>query len=214
METAQGIRKSEPVGYAPLYAIVLAAGAGTRFGGAKLLSLFDGRVLVEAAIRAACAAPVEGVIVVTQPGMEHMPWVRGPKLAAIACADWTEGMAASLRTGIGALSDDVAGAFIFLGDMPRIPVEVLGPLAEAVRAGAPAALPTFEVQDGHPVLFARALFPDLLKLTGDRGGRSVIAALGERAVRIEAPSNGVLLDVDSPDDLERLRQGGLPPIAN
>ena len=213
METAQTIRKPQPGGYGPLYAIVLAAGAGTRFGGAKLLAPFGDGVLVEAAIRMARAAPVEGVIVVTQPGMEHLPWTRGPGVRAVACAEWAVGMAASLRTGIETLPGDAAGAFVFLGDMPRIPVEVLEPLARALRDGAPAAAPTFDGRDGHPVLFARTLFAELLTLTGDRGARRVIAALGERAVRIAAPHDGVLLDVDSPGDLERLRLGERPPIA-
>jgi molybdenum cofactor cytidylyltransferase len=85
--------------------------------------------------------------------------------------------------------------------MPRIPHAVLQPLAEAVRAGAPAAVATFEGQAGHPALFSAALFPDLLNLTGDWGGRRILDDLGARLARIEAPDDGVLFDVDRPGDL-------------
>lgn len=194
------------------YAIVLAAGAGSRFGGGKLLAPYAGGVLVEAAIRAALAAPVERVMVVVQPDAVTASWAKGERVTAVPCADWAEGMAASLRAGIVALPADAEGAFVFLGDMPRIPSDIPPKLVEAVRSGAPAALPTCEGRDGHPVLFAARLFPDLLTRKGDQGARRIVAALGDQVARTSTPDPGVLIDIDRPEDLDRLQAASPAPI--
>jgi molybdenum cofactor cytidylyltransferase len=119
----------------------------------------------------------------------------------VRAADYAEGMGASLRAGIASLPADTAGAFVFLGDMPRVPTAVLRRMAEAVQAGAEAAAPVFQGRRGNPVLLSRALFPRLLALTGDAGARGVLQALGDRLVLVEAPDDGVLFDVDRPEDL-------------
>jgi molybdenum cofactor cytidylyltransferase len=224
MEIMPTIREGERSGdttltkTTPLYAVVLAAGAGTRFGGGKLHAPFRGGRLVDAAIAAALAAPVAGVVVVVQPDNKTSPH-RDPRVRRVECADWAEGMAASLRCGIAALPADAEGVFVFLGDMPRIPPAILPALAEALGAGAPAALPVCEGRDGHPVLFAAHLFPALLSLSGDQGARGVIASLGAEVARIASVDTGVLLDVDTPADLirleeERLQGDAPPPIAS
>lgn len=74
------------------------------------------------------------------------------RLRLVQAADHTEGMAASLRAGVRAFRDDTTGAFVFLGDMPRIPAALLPILAEALAHGALAAAPLFEGRRGHPVL--------------------------------------------------------------
>jgi molybdenum cofactor cytidylyltransferase len=124
-----------------------------------------------------------------------------PSLRVVEVEDWAEGMGASLRAGIAALPVDCAGAFIFLGDMPRIPVSILVPLAEAVGAGALAAAPMLDGRQGHPVLLSAALFPDLSSLSGDRGARSLLERLGDRLAYIQAADDGVLFDVDLREDL-------------
>jgi molybdenum cofactor cytidylyltransferase len=94
------------------------------------------------------------------------------------------------------------GAFIFLGDMPRVPHAVLAPMTKAVLEGAPAAAPVFEGRRGNPVLLGRELFPQLLALTGDAGARAVLEALGDRLALIAAPDDGVLFDIDERRDLK------------
>lgn len=183
-----------------LWSVVLGAGAGSRFGGDKLRAPWAGGLLVEAALAAARAAPVDGVILVTRPGDRL---VEDAALRIVEAADWAKGMAASLKAGIAALPASATGAYVFLGDMPRTPVAVLPALASALHAGAPAAAPTWDGKLGHPVLFAAALFPDLTALSGDRGARRVLERLGDRLARIPAPDEGVLFDVDTPDALIR-----------
>lgn len=190
-----------------LHAIVLAAGSGARFGGGKLTAPWKGGVLLDGALAAAFAAPVRTVTVVT--GADPEPVAAAarafagadPRLRIIHAPDHAEGMGASLRTAIASLpADAAAGAFVFLGDMPRVPHAVLPALAEALKT-APAAAPIFNGQRGNPVLLGAQLFPQLLALTGDQGARAVLRDLGPRLALVEAPDDGVLFDVDERGDL-------------
>jgi molybdenum cofactor cytidylyltransferase len=198
-------------------AVVLAAGSGSRFGGGKLLTAWDAGVLLEGALAAAFAAPVRSVTVVIgadAPAVAAAARDFDPRTLIVHAADYAEGMGASLRTGIASLPADAAGAFVFLGDMPRAPHAVLRPMAEAVVAGALAAAPVFAGRRGNPVLLSRALFPQLLALTGDAGARGVLQNLGDRLALVESPDDGVLFDVDRISDLTpstaHPREGGDP----
>ncbi|WP_304178029.1 nucleotidyltransferase family protein [Phenylobacterium aquaticum] len=192
-------------------AILLAAGAGSRFGGGKLLAPWRGGVLLDGALAATFAAPVRRVVVVTgADGVAVGQAVRAfagrtgqaDRLHLVHAPDHAEGMGASLRTAAAALSKGAAGVFVFLGDMPRIPAGIADDLAQAVRSGALAAAPVFQGERGHPALIGRALIPQLLILKGDAGARAVLKDLGDRLVRVEAPDDGVLFDVDERGDLD------------
>jgi molybdenum cofactor cytidylyltransferase len=189
---------------AGLEAIVLAAGSGSRFGGRKLLAPWGNGLLLDAALAAAFAAPVRGVSVVTGSDAEAVAAAArafNPAVRIVHAAGHAEGMGASLRTGVASLPADATGAFVFLGDMPRVPVAILPRLVAALAAGAPAAAPVFQARRGNPVLLGRTLFPGLLQLTGDAGARLVLQSLGDRLALVEAPDDGVLFDVDAPGDL-------------
>ncbi|HTK35869.1 MAG TPA: NTP transferase domain-containing protein [Caulobacteraceae bacterium] len=187
------------------HAVVLAAGAGARFGGGKLMAPFRGGALVDRAVAAALAAPVETVVVVT--GADDRLAVhlsRRDRLVLVRAADHAEGMAASLRAGLAALPAGAAGALVFLGDMPDTPAAVPPRLIAALAGGAPAAVPVFEGRRGHPAGFSSALFPELLRLRGDRGARDLLAGLGDRLAEIETSEPGVMVDVDTPQDMAKL----------
>jgi molybdenum cofactor cytidylyltransferase len=193
-----------------LEALVLAGGAGRRFGGGKLLAPWGEGRLIDAALAAAFAAPVRAVTVVTGADAGVASAARrfaertgvAGRLRTTYAADHAEGMAATLRAGLRSLPADAQGVFVFLGDMPRIPVDVLPRLAAAVAAGARAAAPMFQGRRGHPVLFAASLFAALAGLAGDEGGRTILQTLGADLAPVEAPDDGVLFDVDRPDDLD------------
>lgn len=187
-------------------AVVLAAGAGVRFGGGKLLAPWRGGLLIEAALTSAFAAPVRAVTVVTGADASAIAAAArafDPRVRIVHAADHAEGMGASLRCAIASLPEDTEAVFVFLGDMPRVPPAVLGPLAQAVRAGAPAAAPMFAGRRGNPVVLARALFPQILALTGDAGARDILRRPDSALALVEASDDGVLFDVDQPGDLAR-----------
>jgi molybdenum cofactor cytidylyltransferase len=189
-----------------LEAVVLAAGSGTRFGGGKLLAAWDAGVLLEAALSAAYAAPVRSVTVVIGADAEAVAAAArsfDPRTLIVHAPDYAQGMGASLRAGIASLPADCDGVFVFLGDMPRVPAEVLPRMALALRDGALAAAPVWQGRRGNPVLLDRTLFPQILALTGDAGARGVLQGLGDQLALIESPNDGVLFDVDTPDDLAK-----------
>ena len=189
-----------------VHAVVLAAGSGRRFGGAKLTAPFRGGALLDQALASALAAPLESVVLVTGADADAVALRAAgrARVRIVHAADHAEGMGASLRAGIAALPADAAGVLIFLGDMPDVPADVPSRLVAAIEAGAIAAVPVFEGRRGHPAAFARTLFPDLLQLGGDRGARGILAGLGAGLAEIEASGPGVLADVDTPADLAAL----------
>ena len=202
MAVATGAAQKAPI----LEAVVLAAGSGTRFGGGKLTAAWDAGVLLEGALAAAYAAPVRSVTVVIGADAEAVAAAAmrfDPRTIIVHARDHAEGMGASLRTGIASLLDDADGVYVFLGDMPRVPAEVLPRMARALIDGALAAAPVWQGRRGNPVLIDRTLFPQLLALTGDAGARGVLQGLGNQLALVESPNDGVLFDVDTPDDISR-----------
>jgi len=190
-------------------AIVLAAGASSRFAGGKLLAPWGDGVLLDGALAAAFAAPVQSVSVVwgadaRVPAAATAFAARtgeGHRLRLIHAERHAEGMAESLKAGVASLEFQCAGGFVFLGDMPQIAPTIAAMLKDALADGALATAPTFAGQRGHPVLFSAALFPALLSLSGDRGAASVLSGLGDKLTLVASPDDGVLRDVDRPGDL-------------
>lgn len=200
------------VGLDGLEAIVLAGGAGSRFGGDKLVAPWRDGALIDGALMAAFAAPVRTVTVVTGANDRVADIASAfaeragerSRLNLVHCPDYAEGMGRTLRAGIAALPADASGAFVFLGDMPLIPPAILPALAAKLQGGALAAAPFFKGQRGHPVLFSREAFPALLALDGDRGAREVLQSLGAKLGLVATLEEGVVVDIDTTGDLDRL----------
>jgi molybdenum cofactor cytidylyltransferase len=193
MVTHPGQRKSFLVG-----AVVLAAGAGRRFGGGKILSPYGTGRLIDGALAASIASPADRIVVVTGADAEAVAahvtaTVRDPRLEVIHAPDWDDGMSASLKTGIAALSDCDA-VIVLLGDMPRIPHAILEPLIDRVRDGAPASAPVCDGARGHPVVLGASLLARAGELSGDQGA----ARLLDGVVLLPCADAGVLFDVDAP----------------
>lgn len=187
-------------------ALVLAAGAGRRFGGGKLLAPWRGAPLLHGALAAAKAAPAGSTTVVTGADAEAVAACArafDPAVRIVHAPDHAEGMAASLRAGLASLPPEVRVALVFLGDMPRVPHGVPRQLVRAVEEGAPAAAPVFGGRRGNPVALSQALFAQAMALSGDAGARGVLQGLGDQLVLVDAPDDGVLFDVDERADLNR-----------
>ena len=100
-----------------------------------------------------------------------------------------------------AFAPDAPGVCVFLGDMPLVPVELCGALAEAAQAEGYAARPRHNGRPGHPVAFTRAAFGDLLTLEGDEGAATLLKARPEGGAYCDTADSGALLDIDTPADL-------------
>lgn len=187
------------------HALVLAGGAGRRFGGGKLLVDWRGRPLVAWAVETALAAPVDSVTVVVGCRASEVRSalidLTDPRLRIVKATDWDDGLSASLRAGVTALPRDAESLAIFLGDMPLVDPSSVTPLLDAVEAGAVAARLDHADGPAHPIVFGRALFPDLLRTRGDRGARSLLDGRDDVAVFMTTDDRAVF-DVDHPEDLD------------
>jgi molybdenum cofactor cytidylyltransferase len=120
---------------------------------------------------------------------------------------YATGLSASLAAGISALSDDVDGAIVCLGDMPRVVPAVLDRLIAAFDPveGRAICVPTYRGKRGNPVLWDRRFFPELRAIAGDVGARHLIGTHGESVAEVEMADDGVLVDVDTPQALATLK---------
>lgn len=183
--------------------ILLAAGAGRRFGADKLTQrLADGDLVAVRACRNLLIG-TDRVLAVVRPGSEKLTAVLQAEGAEVRiCADAGQGMGASLVFGIQACPD-AAGWLIALADMPWIKPDTIRKVADALRSGAVIASPCWQGRRGHPVGFSHILGPELVVLGSDEGAKTVIQAHLEQLRLVDCDDAGVLLDIDKPEDLKK-----------
>jgi molybdenum cofactor cytidylyltransferase len=189
--------------------VVLAAGAATRFGGGKQLAELDGRPLLEHALSAMAAAPVERTVVVLGAGAEEIAGrvdLQGAE--PVICERWEEGQSASLATALAELGDAEA-VVVTLGDQPRMAARAIRRVIDARGEGAAAVRATYGGDPGHPVLLERELIDRLRDVTGDHGARNLLLSVHTREVPCDDLGGGE--DVDTRAQLDALRAGG--PVA-
>jgi molybdenum cofactor cytidylyltransferase len=184
-------------------AIILAAGRSTRMQGIhKLLAPWRGKPLVAHvadAVRDAGLPPP--LVVLGARADEVRAALSGHDAEFVEARDYAEGLAHSLRAGLSAAPADWTAALICLGDMPRITPDSL-----AILAGTPGiAVPTWQGKRGNPVRWPRAHFAKLMTLSGDVGGKALLADLAEEITEVPMASDAVLDDIDTLAALDALR---------
>lgn len=192
--------------------VVLAAGAGRRFGSPKQLAIFDGRPLLEHALLAMAGARlIDSVVVVLGAHAEEvLSGVERHGAAPVICAGWEEGQAASLRTAVAAVSGRAGAVVVTLGDQPAIDPRAIDRVV-AARDGASAAVrASYGGRLGHPVLLEHRLFERVGSLRGDEGARGLLAGVAVTVVACD--DLGSDLDIDTVEEL-RVSAGGAAPGA-
>ncbi len=189
-------------------AILLAAGASIRFGGAnKLLAVLDGRAVITHTTAAVAASRVREIVVVTAPDDAA---VRAA-LAQLPCRFVTNpaperGMGSSIASGIAALDGSVGGAFVVPGDMPHLETNLLDRLIDAFDAehGRAAIYPvTPEGKQRNPVLWPAHLFARLAALDGPHGAKAILRDPALRTHALPWHNTRTFHDIDIPEDLDR-----------
>ncbi len=119
---------------------------------------------------------------------------------------YSEGMSSSLRAGISALDQGSEAALIVLGDQPFIRSQTMDQVISAYRRDqAQIVIPSFQGTRGNPVLLDRSVFFEVMALEGDIGSRAIFGNHLEGIAKVEVEDEGILLDIDDPDDYDRLR---------
>ena len=192
-------------------ALILAAGRSERMGGVnKLVATIDGKPLVRLVAEAALASRASPVTVVTGHGAAAVAAaLAGLDVAVVHNPRYAEGLSTSLAAGVAALPEDADGAIVLLGDMPRIDAATIDRLIAALdpERGVHIVVPTDGGARGNPVVWSAAYFDALKAVTGDTGGRHLIASNGQAVATVECGS-AVAVDVDTPEALAAI--GGRP----
>lgn len=194
--------------------VVLAAGAGKRFGGGKLLAELDGRPLLRHVLDAVRATrPGRCVVVVGDDAERLRSVIAGGDETSVVNPDPAAGLSGSVRLGVREclrLMPGAQGVLVVLGDQPRISPEVIRALAGSVRdasaAGAWAVVPSYADGGGaNPALLLQTGLEHVPTLRGDRGLGALLDAEPGRAFRV--PLAGSNPDVDTQADLRALADG-------
>jgi molybdenum cofactor cytidylyltransferase len=195
-------------------AVVLAAGAGTRFGGAKLGAMLEGRPMLQHVLDAVRALGPERCVVVLGADAEELE----------AAVDWRDevrvrnpapnaGLSGSLRLGVAEsqrVLPGLLGVLVVLGDQPRTSPDVMRALVDllpaALAQGAWAVVPDYAAGGGaNPALVLGDGLARIPELRGDRGLGALLAADPGRSLRVRVPGSNP--DVDTMSDLSAIANG-------
>lgn len=202
-------------------AIILAAGSSSRMGGGrhKLLLPLQDRPVLAHVLDAVLASQARPVVLVLGHQSEQVrthlaAYITHPELTIIENPDYLQGMSTSMRLGIQTLqvngytkheSEGVDSALVLLGDQPLITAQHIDALITTYRTtGKRIIAPTYEGKRGNPILFDASLFPELLEVTGDEGGRSVLERHRDEIATVEIGNPLANIDVDTWDAYQRV----------
>jgi molybdenum cofactor cytidylyltransferase len=211
--------------YEPVAGIILAAGESKRFGEPKQLLDWKGQPFVRVVAETALNSGLSPIIVVTGSNAEQVEAaIQDLDVTIARNQNWASGQGNSIRQGVNALNKirnrvldvqqnasnsrlGVGGAIFLLADQPQVTTTVLCALVETHAQGLhPIVAPLVMDQRANPVLFDRVTFPDLMNIEGDVGGRAIFHR--HRVEYLPWHDDRLLLDVDTPDQYQRLVSDG------
>jgi molybdenum cofactor cytidylyltransferase len=191
-------------------AVVLAAGSSSRMQEAKQLLPLAGGTVLGRTLENLLSAKVDEIVLVLGSSAETIRQqiadhaVRN--LRILVNPDYGHGMATSLRAGLAALDENIDAALIVLADQPFIRAETIDRIIDQYRkSDAKIVIPVFQGVRGNPVLLDRSVFDEVMALQGDIGCRAIFGNHLDGIVKAAVDDIGILLDIDSKDDYERLR---------
>jgi CTP:molybdopterin cytidylyltransferase MocA len=183
--------------------LLLAAGGGTRMGGAKaLLPDRSGGTFVERGIRVLHDGGCDHVVVVLGAQADEVAALVTTADRVVIASDWAQGQSASLRAGLEVASETRADAVaVLLVDLPDVDADVVRRVVEAAGAARTSlARAAYQGIPGHPVVIGREHWTGVLAATkGDSGARDYLA--DHPPVSVECADLATGVDVDTPADL-------------
>jgi molybdenum cofactor cytidylyltransferase len=190
-------------------AVVLAAGSAKSLGQEKLLLPLRGKPVLQWVLESALASDLDEIVCVTRElasarsqlnlSDERLFWLTN------YAAD--RGQSTSVISGLWATNPKSEGVMFLVGDQPLIRKKLINSLIEKFRTGSAwIVAPSFNREPRNPVLFRRNLFPELLQLSGDRGGRVLIEKHRNNTALVEWKDETPFLDIDVHEEYERLKE--------
>ena len=183
-------------------AIVLAAGRSKRMGKPKPLLRFNDTTFLEHIISVLKASDVDGITVVLGAGAETIKEsvdLSGTNI--VINENYQKGQLSSLIAAIEQCPQETQAILVCLVDNPFVTKEVVGKIIEKFKETKnPIIVPVFNKRRGHPTLFSRSLFNELLNAPLEQGARYVVYSNEEKILELETSESGILISVDTPDD--------------
>jgi len=180
--------------------ILLAAGSSRRFGADKRLQpLADGTPMALASARHLARTCSRTIVVIRPDDAALASMLAAEGIETVVCDQAEQGMGHSLSRGIAA-SAEADGWLVALADMPYIVPASYHAVLGALQNGARLARPAYKGKIGHPVGFSAIYRSDLLALTGDQGGKSILDTHQEHICLCPLDDPGVLKDIDRPSE--------------
>ncbi|MDG6987711.1 MAG: nucleotidyltransferase family protein [Nitrososphaerota archaeon] len=189
-----------------IVAIVLAAGESRRMGRPKQTLNVGGVPMLQRVLDMLRKTKVDRVVVVTGAHWEELrAAVKFGKEEVIHNEGYAEGMGSSLRAGIAAAGTADA-VLIVLADQPSVLPDTVDALIAGYRSSEKRIVaPVYHGRRGNPVLFDRALFPKMSQVRGDVGAKAIVERNRDFLLEIPVEDDGVVTDIDEPDDLDGFR---------
>lgn len=184
-------------------AVILSAGESSRMGRPKALLPIDGQTFIEKIVKALREAGLQNIIVILGHDAEAMRQkITHLPVTILVNPEYRKGQLSSLRVAIRHLlaNDRCSGLLVHLVDHPYIDAALVNLLIEGLEdSGKLIAVPRFRGKRGHPVIFARSLFNELLNAPEDQGAKAVVNAHRDETLEIETEDKGITLDIDTPE---------------
>jgi molybdenum cofactor cytidylyltransferase len=190
---------------ADLEGILLAAGESSRMGYPKPLLKIGNETYLAHLARAMLAVVARVTIVVGA----HADRIRSAipsdsRLAIVDNPDYRRGQLSSIKAALRSLPPDTTAALIHLTDHPTVTTATFSAVVARYRESkSPIVVARYRGRRGHPVLFGRELFAELLEAAEDQGARVVVNADPAWVCYVDVDDPGILLDLDTPEDLDR-----------
>jgi molybdenum cofactor cytidylyltransferase len=197
-------------------ALLLAAGKSSRMGENKMLAEIDGQPMVARTAQRLLSSHARPIVAVLGNEAKAVDTALGKlPVERVQNPDFAEGLSTSLKCGLTALPADIEGTLVCLGDMPLITGRDLDRLSAAFNPleGRAIIVPTRRGKRGNPVLWSRQFFAEMMTLSGDAGARRLIDEHADLVAEIEMDTDGIFIDIDTPEALAGLRDRVKPTAA-
>jgi molybdenum cofactor cytidylyltransferase len=176
--------------------------------GSKVVRPVGGRPMVERVVDAALESQLAATVVVGHEADEVRAIVGGRPVRVVHNASFAKGLSTSVHAALRNIGPDFDAALFLLADQPFVTVSLIDRLLESFAVtGKPIVRPELNGSPCNPVLFSARLFPELLRETGDRGGRDVVRRHLDEVCLVAVDDPLVCLDIDSLEEYERVRNG-------
>jgi len=198
--------------------VVLAAGASTRMGRIKQLLPVGDETLIERVLGQVLKSELDTVVLVLGHRAKEIQGVIAPlfiqsRLRIIENHNYREGISSSIAAGISAVEATYDHAMIFLADMPCIRSDVINLLVRRhLNSGMPIGAVQCERRPAHPVIFSHKIYPELKRLKGDVGARTLFSKYSGSVCLIEPEGDYDTLDIDTPEDYAEFQKNAASSV--